>query len=274
MNAHSERKQSRRRKVMAFVLLVATSSLLLLNSIGLAARWASPKLTIGTGPLVDVFDAWLSRNEVRVFRRGIARYVANRLAGPVRVGLQVGHLDAHLQPDELASLRWSTGGHANGLDEVTVNKEVAGILAGRLRQRGFEVDLLPATIPPGYSADLVISIHVDASPDPTRQGYKSAHFIPARNAREAVLKVAVDRAIFAATRMADDDRNVSGNMLYYYAFNHRRFHHSVAPRTPALIVELGYLSNSYDRRLIEQPELLAAALETGVLSYLLEVGRY
>ena len=150
---------------------------------------------------------------------------------------------------------------------------VAQALAARLVRHGFEVDLLSATIPPGYSADLLLSIHADSSPDPDRSGYKSAHFLPARNPREAILKVAVDRAMFGATGMSDDDRNVSGNMLHYYAFNHSRYRHAVAARTPALLVELGYLSNPQDLQLLTEPDQLAAALERGVLRYLSDIAR-
>lgn len=263
----------RRRRLLAWVLAVCFSLLLLLNSVGLAARWASPKLALGGGAAMDGLERLLTGGEARVFRPGPARALANLLAGPVRVGVQVGHLDAFDQPDELADLRFNTGGHANGVDEVDLNLGVAQALAARLEAHGFEVDLLPATVPPGYSADLVLSVHADSSPDPSRSGYKSAHFWPARNPREAILKVAVDRAVLAATGMRDDDRNTSGNMLRYYAFNHRHFEHAVAGRTPALLVELGYLSNASDLRLLEQPDLLAAALERGVLRYLHDIGR-
>jgi len=259
--------------VLGATLLLAATALILLNTVGLAARWASPKLALGGGGMLGVLESVVSGNEVRVLRPGFVRAIANRLAGPVRVGLQVGHLDAGEQPDELANLRYSTGAHAHGLDEVEVNLAVAQALAARLVRHGFEVDLLPATIPPGYSADLLLSIHADSSPDPDRSGYKSAHFLPARNPREAILKVAVDRAMFGATGMSDDDRNVSGNMLHYYAFNHSRYRHAVAARTPALLVELGYLSNPQDLQLLTEPDLLAAALERGVLRYLSDIAR-
>lgn len=262
-----------RRRLLGVTLLLAATALILLNTVGLAARWASPKLALGAGTVLTAVEGLVAGNEVRILRPGPVRALANRLAGPVRVGLQVGHLDAALQPDELADLRYSTGAHAHGLDEVAVNMAVATALASRLTSHGFEVDLLPATVPPGYSADLVLSIHADASPDPNRNGYKSAHFMPARNPREAILKVAVDRAVFRATRLADDDRNTSGNMLHYYAFNSGRFQHSVSARTPALLVELGYLSNAVDLRLLTQPDRLAAALEQGVLRYLNDIAR-
>ncbi len=221
---------------------------------------------------------WLSRwisdlSEVSYYRFAWLREIDNRAKGPVRIGLQVGHLDAALAPDELESLRLSTGGSAAGLNEVDINVAVATALAALLEQRGFVVDLLSTTVPPAYRADLMLSIHADSSPDVERRGYKSAHFRPARNRHEALLKVAVDRAFFAATRLPDDDRNVSGNMLFYYAFNDRRFHHSVHPATPALLVELGYLSNPADREWLLRPDALAAALERGVIAYLTEIRR-
>lgn len=223
-------------------------------------------------------DSWFGRlfsdlSEVSYFRFGWMQDLANNRKGPVRVGLQIGHLDAASAPDELIALRQSTGGAAAGLNEVDVNMAVATALAARLEQRGFTVDLLSTTVPPAYRADVLLSIHADASGDEQRRGYKSAHFRPARNPYEALLKIAIDRAYFAATRMPDDDRNVSGNMLFYYAFNHRRFHHSVHPSTPSLLVELGYLSNRADREWLERPEALAAALERGLVAYLTEIRR-
>lgn len=210
--------------------------------------------------------------EVRVWRWRPLRRLADSLRGPVRVGLQVGHLEAEEQPEELAALRASTGGHWDGVDEVDMNLLVATALADLLDRRGIEVEILPATIPPRYQADLLLSIHFDASPDEERSGYKSAHYRPARNPYEPLLKLAVDRSLLA-TGLADDDRNVSGNMLEYYAFNHRHYRHSVARSTPALLVELGYLSNPQDSLLLERPAVLAQALEQGVRDYLAAIGR-
>lgn len=199
--------------------------------------------------------------------------IRNLLAGPPRVGVQVGHLDSAEQPDELASLRWNTGGHADGLDEVEVNLAVARALAAALEAEGVRVDLLPARIPPNYRADAFISVHADSSPDPDRRGYKSAHFEPARNDREAELKSLIDSAYFAASGLPDDDHNTTGNMFHYYAFNHRRFRHSVARSTPAVLVEIGYLSHPDDRAFLIRPERPAAALAEGMLAYLVLRGR-
>ncbi len=195
------------------------------------------------------------------------------LRGPPRIGLQVGHLDAAAMPAELSKLRTSTGATAGGLEEVDVNHAVVRALAARLRRDGFKVDVFDATVPPRYRADLVLAVHADASPDPHREGYKSAHFLPLRNRRDPLLKLDIDRAMLTETPLGDDDRNVSLDMLKYYAFNARRFRHALAPGTPALIVELGYLTNARDRAYLERPQRAAQVLADGVVSYLHDVGR-
>lgn len=201
------------------------------------------------------------------------RDAVNALRGPPRIGLQVGHLDAAAMPAELAKLRTSTGAEADGLEEVQVNHAIVRALAGRLRRDGFHVDVFDATVPVHYRADLFLAVHADASADPAREGYKSAHFLPLRNARDPLLKLDVDRAVLLESPLGDDDRNVSLDMLKYYAFNARRFHHALARRTPGLIVEMGYLTSARDRSYLERPALAAHALADGVVAYLHDVGR-
>ncbi|HKI59183.1 MAG TPA: N-acetylmuramoyl-L-alanine amidase [Trueperaceae bacterium] len=208
--------------------------------------------------------------------RGLApdlRQALNGVRGPVRIGLQVGHLNETAMPNELAKLRTSTGAEVGGLNEVDVNLAIVRALAVRLRTLGFEVDELGATVPAGYRATLVLAVHADASPDAQREGYKSAHYLPLRNARDPLLKLDVDRAVLGTTPLGDDDANVSIDMLEYYAFNARRFRHAVARGTPALIVEMGYLTNRRDRALLRSPAPLANALADGVVQYLHDVQR-
>ncbi len=209
---------------------------------------------------------------------GSVQRVLNAFRGPVRVGVQIGHLDAGLHPDELANLRFSTGGHWAGVNEVDLNLAVAEHLKTALELSGIQVDLLSATVPRGYRADLLISLHADASPDETRRGYKSAYFSDerrptGRNKLESVLKRHIDEAYFYYSGLPDDDPNVSGAMLEYYAFNSYRFRHSASRRTPALIVEMGYLSNPEDMRFLRDPVNPAYALKQGVESYLASQGR-
>lgn len=200
------------------------------------------------------------------------RHLQNLVLGPVRVGLQVGHLYAEAHPEELARLRVSTGGSGGGVSEVDVNQAVARELALRLRARGIEVDVLPATVEPGYRADLLLAIHADSSAQSHRRGYKSAVFRPERNRWDVSLKQTIDEVYLAGSGLPDDDENVSGDMLEYYAFN-SRFRHSASRRTPALIVELGYLSHPLDRRLLRQPDHVAALLEQGIVRFLDMRGR-
>jgi N-acetylmuramoyl-L-alanine amidase len=191
----------------------------------------------------------------------------NLLLGPVRVGLQVGHEQVHDHPDELAALRFNTGGHSAGIDEVDVNRAVAAELKMLLEAAGIRVDLLPATVPRDYNADLVLSLHADSSLDTDRNGFKTAHFHPARNPLEPVLKELIDSHYLPASGLADDSINTSGAMYYYYAFS-RSYRHSVHPLTPALIVELGYISNASDRQFLLQSERPARLLADGVLAFL------
>lgn len=201
------------------------------------------------------------------------RGALNTLRPPVRVGLQIGHENAHEHPDELAVLRASTGGHANGVNEVDINRAVVATLKALLEADGIVVDVLPAVVPPDYRADLFISVHADSVTDPSRRGYKSAHFTPMRNEHEPLLKASIDEAYLSLSGLPHDSRNNAPNMHRYYAFNHDRFEHSVDPHTPALIVEMGYISNLSDLAYIRQIDAPARAIHAGIIGYLREQGR-
>lgn len=43
-----------------------------------------------------------------------------------------------------------------------------------LGENGYLVEILPTTIPPGYWADLFVSLHADASPSPSVSGFRTA----------------------------------------------------------------------------------------------------
>ena len=216
---------------------------------------------------------WFIPSEVRVWRPAFLNWPANLVRGPVRVGVQIGHLGAEQQPDELANLRFNFGGHANGVNEVDINAAIGHAVASELESRGVVAEVLPATIPAGYRADVLVAIHADSTEDPTRRGYKSAHFAPARNPHEALLKVEVDRQFLGRANRFDDDRNVSGNMLHYYAFDHLRFFHAVDPRTPALLIETGYISHPEELQFLQDESAVAVLIADGIMSYLRAIGR-
>jgi N-acetylmuramoyl-L-alanine amidase len=206
-------------------------------------------------------------------RSGGWQGILNSIKGPVRVGLQVGHLEVSNHPEELANLRYSTGASVNGINEVDVNLSVAQLLRDMLQNEGITVDMLPATVPQNYKADLFISLHADSSEDVERRGYKSAVFRQERNKNDTLLKQMIDKNYFYFSGLPDDDNNVSGSMLEYYAFNDKRFQHAVSRKTPAIIVEMGYLSNTEDLDFMKDPVNPAYALKIGILSYLREVRR-
>jgi N-acetylmuramoyl-L-alanine amidase len=206
-------------------------------------------------------------------RSGGWQGILNTLKGPARVGIQIGHFEVSNHPEELANLRYNTGASVGGVNEVDVNLVVAQTLRDMLENEGIVVDLLPATVPRNYKADVFVSLHADSSEDSKRRGYKSAVFRFERNKRDALLKSIIDKNYFYFSGLPDDDSNVSGSMLEYYAFNHQRFKHTVNRRTPAIIVEMGYLSNAEDLAFLEDPVNPAYALKIGILSYLKEVGR-
>ena len=222
--------------------------------------------------LVALGNALLARadapDRAREAFRSSWRGVVTLALGPPRAGVQIGHDGAGAHPDELGHLRGNTGGYADGVDELTINRSVALALQTRLEAQGVTVDLLRATPPAGYHADVVLSLHADSVDDPARRGYKSAHFKPPRSLLEPRLKRAVDHRYLEATGAADDTPNTTEAMEEYYAFNFRAYRHTVHPATPALLVELGYLSSPADAALLAQPERLADALAEGVTDFL------
>jgi N-acetylmuramoyl-L-alanine amidase len=189
--------------------------------------------------------------------------------GPPRIGLQAGHWRAEELPDELARLRGATGGSGGGIREVEVNLAIAERLAERLRARGYVVDVLPATVPPGYRADLFLAIHADASLSPSARGYKLARSRWTRlPATDDALVRALSEEYGRATGLPWSDA-ITRNMTGYYAFNNRRRVHAIDKHTPAAIIEMGYLTNPADRHLlVAQADLVIAGLERGLVRFL------
>jgi len=201
-------------------------------------------------------------------------FVRGALQGAPTVALQIGHLHASEHPEELAVLRFSTGGRAGGMNEVDVNTSVALELAQRLRAAGVNVELVGASVPPRYSATVFLSLHADGTDDASRTGYKSAHVEPLRNRRDPWLLTTIDAAYLTASPLAHDEANISSDMLQYYAFSHERFDHTTDARTTGIIVEMGYLTNPHDRAWLSDPSQPADALFEGIMRYLAAVDRW
>jgi hypothetical protein len=192
-----------------------------------------------------------------------------RPAGPLRVGLQAGHWENKELPDELHKLRDSSGGTSSGsVTEWEVNLKIAEETKKILEREGVVVDILPATIPPAYYADVVVSIHADGSTNPSTSGFKVA--ASRRNISGKANKlVKIMEDVYQKHTRLEIDPNISRNMTGYYAFNWRRYEHSIHPMAPAVILETGFLTNpSEARMLINNPELPARAIAEALIKFL------
>jgi hypothetical protein len=189
--------------------------------------------------------------------------------GQMRVGLQAGHWLAHQAPEELERLHGG-GSRGGGKEEWEVTLDLAQRTKYFLEQEGMEVDVLPATVPVRYRAHVFVSIHADGDPLGRVRGFKVARpgfsSIPDIDDR---LVEALNAAYAAATGLPRDDEHITRRMLYYYAFNSRRYCHAVAPGVPQAIIETGFLTSRADRELLlGSPTLVARGIANGVLAFL------
>lgn len=190
--------------------------------------------------------------------------------GPIKVAIQIGHLETEHAPEELENLRKNTGATGGDRTEVQVNKTIAEAVKRQLETDGIVVELLPVTIPPDYWADIFISIHADGNTNSSISGFKIAAPRRDRTGKASSLVAHLESAYKAATKM-DIDPNITPNMRGYYAFNWRRYEHSIHPMTVAAIVETGFLTSPADRRIIvSNPELSAQGITQGIRMYLAE----
>lgn len=199
---------------------------------------------------------------------GRVRLLPPRIAdGPRRVALQVGHLRANEAPSEFPNLPRSVGGSFRGFQEVEIAMGIADRVRDVLQQRGLVVDVLPATVPQSYIADVFVSLHADVDATSTARGFKVAHGTY-RSPHDARLEALLTEHYAAATGLPWDP-HVTDDMTDYYAFAWFRYEHALAPHTPAAIVELGFISHPRDREvLIDRSDAAARGLAEGILRFL------
>ena len=186
--------------------------------------------------------------------------------GPVRIGLQAGHWRADEAPQELRGLK-RNGTQWRGTAEWEVNLEIVERTGAMLEGLGYEVDILPAVVPPSYRAHLFIAIHADGSNDPNASGYRVAS--PSRDVtgRASQIEALLERSYGEATgikRLPTSTRR----MRNYYAFNFQRYEHSLHPMTIGVILETGFLTSGRDRQVImEDPERAARGIVEAVTAF-------
>jgi hypothetical protein len=190
------------------------------------------------------------------------------VAATWRVGLQVGHWRSNELPDELQTLRTSTGTAAAGVREVQVNLDIAQRTAAYLRAADVAVDLLPATVPPSYRADAFVTIHADGSSNTRLRGFKAATQWREWEAGLALVD-SLRQEYGKASGLTWDGGRITSGMRGYYAFSSGRFRHAISNETPGAILEMGYLTNPADRQLmLTQGDRLARGVADGILRFL------
>jgi len=188
---------------------------------------------------------------------------------PLKIGIQAGHWKNNELPNELKNLRlYGGGGDVNGVLEWKVNLAVANKLAETLREKGFEVDVIPATIPDGYKSDIFISLHADGNNDTSVSGYKTAGSAFDETDKSNKLSEEISKEYKKATKL-DFDPNVTSDMTQYYGFNYVKFHTSIDPSAAAAIIEMGFLTNTHDRNMMtKDQDTIADAIAQGISNFI------
>jgi len=186
--------------------------------------------------------------------------------GTVRIGLQAGHWKADEAPRELSGIR-GNGTRWGTTMEWEVNLEIAQRAGALLKELGYEVDILPAVVPPDYRAHLFISIHADGSNDPQASGFRVA--APRRDATgRASGFVELLRDSYGKETGIRQLPDVTRRMQSYYAFNFRRYEHALHPMTIGVILETGFVTSARDRGVImEDPDRAARGIVEAIKAY-------
>lgn len=195
-------------------------------------------------------------------------------SGPRRIGIQVGHWMTDQVPAELGSrITFQTGTSWAGVEEVDVNMDIALRIKAQLVARGYAVDIIPTTVPPGYLADVFLALHADGDGTGEKSGFKIAHG-SRRGPYEDKLVGFLRDEYGKLTGLEWDALGISRNMLGYYAFNWGRYQHAAAAHTPAAILEMGFLSNDHDREImVDKADGVATAIVNGIQRFLDDVPR-
>lgn len=151
--------------------------------------------------------------------------------------------------------------------EKTINLKVARKVAALLAERGFNVRMTRtsdrfveledrAYIANRLRADLFVSIHSDSFPKGSRRGYTMY-----------VAKSASQESFSAAASIA---RSMSRTGLNSHGTQTANYKVLTGTRGPAVLVEMGYLTNRREARLLKSPSFqirIAEAIADGISDY-------
>ncbi len=175
---------------------------------------------------------------------------------PKRVVIQAGHWLRGDMPYQISQFS-DDGAYVGGVAEWVLNLHVATLAADLLRARGYDVRIVPATVPIGCQADAFVALHADADSDPSTLGYKAAY--PRYINNPANRRLLADMYIeYGAATGFTRNPSITLNMSGYYAFDNQKQPYAVDPSTPMLILEMGYISNDYERQFLSTNQSIAA----------------
>lgn len=150
------------------------------------------------------------------------------------------------------------------ITEAEINADVANRSAELLRRAGTDVIILEEYDPSlvNLQVDVLLSLHADSCIDAS--GYKAAYYtystIPDEEKR---LLECIDTHYPAATGLPQHANTVTHDMTEYHAFR------KVAPSTPAVIIELGFLGGDQDL-LRNHADVVARGVVDSILCFLTE----
>lgn len=224
--------------------------------------WTSPDfLSAGTQRNLAVAQATAERSEA----------TPSALPTPVwfnRIGIIAGHSGiatsgttrGNVDPGSVC---------ADGFTEASVAMNVAQKVVALLRGRGFTVDLLEewdAKLD-GYQAAALVSIHADSCENfndgYNHSGFKSTYPTERYTVRDRDVRLdaCIRQNYSSVTGLQFQPASITEDMTKYHAF------HQIAPSTPAVIMELGFLS--YDRDLLQNhTDQLAEGIFNGLRCFL------
>jgi hypothetical protein len=201
---------------------------------------------------------------VKVDRIGGPVVQPNNHPGPRWVTLQAGHWRSENLPEELQHLANRTGTSGGGVSEVEVNVAVCKLVAQYLFERGYSVDILDATVPVSYTTDLFVAVHADGNNSSAWRGFKAV--APWVSVPESDKFVSIFYEEYGKETGLPTDVVTSVSMADYYAFNPTSYSHAIdASRVPAAIIEMGFITNPLDRKvLVEQQDRVAWGIANAV----------
>jgi N-acetylmuramoyl-L-alanine amidase len=171
--------------------------------------------------------------------------------------LKVGIVAGHWQSDSGAIC-------PDGLQEVTINLDVAARVVAILQYEGYDAELLPEFSDKlnGYRADAFLSIHADSCDIPEASGFKVARVAGSAIPEEEDRLVAcLIREYGQATGLRFHRDSITFDMTSYHAFK------EIDPETPGAIIELGFMAADRDL-LTDHSYEVAQGVARGIVCFL------